>query len=198
MGGGNTSPRVLCFPMHHKKLLLAVLGIVVFVTASYFVVSPYVRNVMEEEESMYALRNKQNPSSTTEIEVEDLESENDLSKEAESENEDIVVTPPVVAKPMKPIVTTPSKSTPAPAPVPKPVEYTEAKVATHNDAESCWTIINGNVYDLTSFVSRHPGGERNILKICGTDGTEAFMSQHGGDARPENILVSLLLGPLTP
>ncbi len=84
MGGGNTSPRVLCFPMHHKKLLLAVLGIVVFVTASYFVVSPYVRNVMEEEESMYALRNKQNPSSTTEIEVEDLESENDLSKEAES------------------------------------------------------------------------------------------------------------------
>lgn len=184
--------------MHHKKLLLAVMGIVVFVTASYYVVSPYARNVMEEEESMYALSNKQNLSSTTEIEVEDLESENDLSKEAESENEEVVLTPPVVPKPMKPIVTIPLKSTPAPALVPKPVVYTEAKVATHNDAESCWTIINGNVYDLTSFVSRHPGGERNILKICGTDGTEAFMNQHGGDARFENILVSLLLGPLMP
>jgi len=183
--------------MHHKKLLLAVLCIIVFVTASYFVVSPYARNAMETGESMYAVSNKQKLSSTTEIKVEDLESESDSTKEAESENKDVVVTPPVVAEPTKPVVTTPPKPTPVPVPAPKPVAYTEAKVATHNDAESCWSIIDGNVYDLTSYISRHLGGEKKILRICGTDGTEDFMGQHGGDAKPERILASLLLGPLT-
>ena len=81
------------------------------------------------------------------------------------------------------------------APAPK-VGYTAAEVAAHGDASSCWTIIAGNVYDLTSFVGEHPGGERNILKICGKDGTAAFEGQHGGQSRPEATLAGFLIGPL--
>ena len=36
--------------------------------------------------------------------------------------------------------------------------YTTTEVAGHNNATSCWTIVNGNVYDLTAWIDLHPGG----------------------------------------
>lgn len=73
--------------------------------------------------------------------------------------------------------------------------YTLAEVAEHGDSSSCWTVISGNVYDLTQFIERHPGGARNILRLCGTDGTDAFLGQHGGQERAENTLDEYLIGP---
>lgn len=78
----------------------------------------------------------------------------------------------------------------------EPAGYTAAEVATHTTQDDCWTIVNGNVYDLTSFISRHPGGESNIMKLCGIDGTATFTAQHGGQGSPESRLESLYLGPL--
>ena len=74
--------------------------------------------------------------------------------------------------------------------------YTLAQVATHADASNCWSVIKGEVYDLTSFIAQHPGGEGNILIICGKDGTDAFSNQHGGQRRPEQILATLKIGTL--
>jgi cytochrome b involved in lipid metabolism len=51
--------------------------------------------------------------------------------------------------------------------------YTLAKVAEHSSESDCWTIIDGNVYDITSYVPRHPGGDE-ILRACGADGTSLF------------------------
>jgi len=75
--------------------------------------------------------------------------------------------------------------------------YTMANVAQHNNASSCWAAINGNVYDLTSWINQHPGGPERILSICGTDGTAAFNGQHAGQSQPANILKNFLLGPLS-
>lgn len=75
--------------------------------------------------------------------------------------------------------------------------YTIADVSTHNSASNCWTVVSGNVYDLTSWISRHPGGEKAILSICGKDGTVAFTGQHSGQEKPEKQLATFLLGPLT-
>jgi cytochrome b involved in lipid metabolism len=36
----------------------------------------------------------------------------------------------------------------------------------HTEEASCWTTVNGIVYDLTAFINKHPGGDKNILKIC--------------------------------
>ena len=74
--------------------------------------------------------------------------------------------------------------------------YTMAQVAAHNSASSCYTAINGSVYDLTSFVSQHPGGASRILSLCGIDGTAAYSSQHGSARRPANELASLKIGTL--
>lgn len=73
---------------------------------------------------------------------------------------------------------------------------TIAAVATHNTAQSCWTVIDGNVYDLTQWISRHPGGERAILGLCGTDGTAAFHGQHKDNQKQADILAGFKIGTL--
>ncbi|MSO29254.1 MAG: cytochrome b5 domain-containing protein [Candidatus Planktophila sp.] len=74
--------------------------------------------------------------------------------------------------------------------------YTLAKVKDNASVTSCWSVINGNVYDLTKWISSHPGGESAILSLCGTDGSAAFASQHAGKSKPESRLAGYLLGPL--
>ena len=71
-----------------------------------------------------------------------------------------------------------------------------ATVASHATATDCWSIVNGNVYDLTQWIPQHPGGAGVIEAMCGTDGTSAYESQHAGQGRPQDILDSFLIGPL--
>lgn len=74
--------------------------------------------------------------------------------------------------------------------------YTMAEVATHNNQSSCWAVINNNVYDLTNWISQHPGGPSKILGLCGTDGSEKFNGQHSGQAQPANALDGFYIGTL--
>lgn len=88
-----------------------------------------------------------------------------------------------------------------PAPATKPVTtgpktYTMAEVAAANSAANCLTVINGSVYNLTDWIDKHPGGDRNILRICGIDGSSAYNRQHGGQSRPEAILADYKVGVL--
>jgi cytochrome b involved in lipid metabolism len=69
-------------------------------------------------------------------------------------------------------------------------------VAAHGTEEDCWTSINGNVYDVSAFFGHHPGGDRNILKLCGKDGTAAFERQHGGSGRANSTLEDFIIGTL--
>ena len=75
--------------------------------------------------------------------------------------------------------------------------YTMAQIAGHNDDKSCWTTIDGGVYDLTSWISQHPGGPEAILSICGIDGSAAFDAQHSGQRKPANELASMKIGTLS-
>ena len=73
---------------------------------------------------------------------------------------------------------------------------TMERVKANNTASSCWTVISGNVYDLTKWISSHPGGSGAIRSLCGTDGTAEFNSQHRGEGTPTARLAGYLLGPL--
>lgn len=73
---------------------------------------------------------------------------------------------------------------------------TAATVASHNSRTSCWSSINGSVYDLTSWIPKHPGGEQAILGLCGVDGSSKFNRKHGGDASKEKILFGFKIGAL--
>jgi cytochrome b involved in lipid metabolism len=57
--------------------------------------------------------------------------------------------------------------------------------------------VSKSVYDLTSYVSSHPGGASAISALCGKDATSAFTGQHGGQSSPTNVLASFKLGTLS-
>ena len=93
------------------------------------------------------------------------------------------------------------KPTPTPSPTPEPEittqsGYTMAKVKENNSASSCWSVINGNVYNLTQWINSHPGGPSVIRGLCGVDGTSSFNGKHRGQGNPTATLASYLLGPL--
>ena len=75
--------------------------------------------------------------------------------------------------------------------------YTMAKVKENNSAASCWSVISGNVYNLTQWINQHPGGPSAIASLCGVDGTASFNAQHRGEGKPTQRLSGYLLGPLT-
>jgi len=79
---------------------------------------------------------------------------------------------------------------------PEEVVLTVAEVAKNNRVSSCWTIINENVYDITSYIPNHPGGEEAISSICGRDGTAQFERQPNHNSLADQNLQRLLLGPL--
>ena len=72
--------------------------------------------------------------------------------------------------------------------------YTMAEVQAAKTPEKCWSAINGKVYDLSAWINKHPGGDKNILKLCGLDGTAAFTGKHGGQAKPEATLAGFEIG----
>ncbi|RVW76779.1 Cytochrome B5-like protein [Vitis vinifera] len=56
--------------------------------------------------------------------------------------------------------------------------YTKAEISLHNKKTDCWIIIKDKVYDVTSYVEEHPGGDA-ILAHAGDDSTEGFFGpQH--------------------
>lgn len=74
--------------------------------------------------------------------------------------------------------------------------YTLSDIAKHASASSCFTTVNNNVYDVTNWVNKHPGGEETILLMCGKDSSSYFNQQHKGERKPENILASFKIGIL--
>lgn len=101
-----------------------------------------------------------------------------------------------------PAATPTPKATPTPTPSPTPTiaktTYTMADVRANATPAKCWSAIDGNVYDLTRWISSHPGGASPIRFLCGIDGTNAFKAQHANQSSPMSRLSSYLLGPLSP
>ena len=102
-------------------------------------------------------------------------------------------TPTVTATPTPTVSSTP---TPTPVVTPSLTGYTMAQVRANNTAKSCWTAIDGYVYNLTNWISAHPGGSGAIMFLCGTDGSNAFKAQHENQSKPAVRLDTYRLGPL--
>jgi len=74
--------------------------------------------------------------------------------------------------------------------------YSMDDVITHKDKQSCWTVVNGNVYDVTTWINQHTGGPEKILFLCGKDGTNNFTNKHSGQEKPEAMLRSFKIGQI--
>jgi len=56
------------------------------------------------------------------------------------------------------------------------------QVLSHGSQSDCWMIIEGHVYDISSYFGSHPGGDQRLLDYCGKDATSAFQSKPGSGA----------------
>lgn len=59
--------------------------------------------------------------------------------------------------------------------------FTTEDVAAHNSRASCWVSRNGKVFDVTSFLQDHPGGDDLILQHAGKDVAEAMQDKEEHD-----------------
>lgn len=72
-------------------------------------------------------------------------------------------------------------------------QFTLKEVAEHKTKKDLYLVIHDKVYDASTFVDEHPGGEEVLLDVAGQDGTEAFEDVgHSDEAR--EILAGLLVG----
>nr|XP_025045548.1 cytochrome b5 reductase 4 isoform X2 [Pelodiscus sinensis] len=73
------------------------------------------------------------------------------------------------------------------------IEVSEEELAKHNKKDDCWICIRGLVYNVTPYMEYHPGGEDELMKAAGTDGTDLFDQVHRW-VNYESMLKECLVG----
>ncbi|GMM37691.1 hypothetical protein DASC09_050160 [Saccharomycopsis crataegensis] len=53
-------------------------------------------------------------------------------------------------------------------------KFTLKDVSNHKTQDDLWMVIHNRVYDVTPFISRHPGGVEVLIDCAGVDATEYF------------------------
>ncbi|KAK3070746.1 hypothetical protein LTR53_009916 [Teratosphaeriaceae sp. CCFEE 6253] len=53
----------------------------------------------------------------------------------------------------------------------------------HDKDDKPWFVVNGEVYDGTPFLEKHPGGAQSIVSAAGLDSTDEFMAIHSETAK---------------
>jgi|GEM_PF-1205508 len=73
------------------------------------------------------------------------------------------------------------------------------QLKTHNLISDCWVGYEGKVYDITSWLTKHPGGVGAILLYCGTatEFEQAFIAKHGKSKVKLFMKVAVYMGDFT-
>ena len=67
----------------------------------------------------------------------------------------------------------------------------------HNTSGNCWIAVHGKVYDVTTFLSDHPGGGEVISSLAGADVSSEFEDvghSDGARRQAEQFFVGILEG----
>lgn len=76
------------------------------------------------------------------------------------------------------------------------IEVTPEELQKHNTRDDCWTCIRGLVYNVTPYMDYHPGGEDELMRAAGIDGTELFDQVHRW-VNYESMLKECLVGRMS-
>ncbi|KAH8090454.1 cytochrome b5 [Filobasidium floriforme] len=66
----------------------------------------------------------------------------------------------------------------------------------HNTKGDAWSAFNGKVYNMSEYARFHPGGEKEMMRVAGRDGTRLFMLTHAWvnvDFMLDNCMVGFLV-----
>jgi cytochrome b involved in lipid metabolism len=66
----------------------------------------------------------------------------------------------------------------------------------HNSKSDCWIVYNNKVYDITSYLPRHPGGPSTITPTCGNTAFDSAFKNYHGTVYESRLLNSAIdMGP---
>ncbi|CAK9819141.1 Cytochrome b5 [Anthophora quadrimaculata] len=74
-------------------------------------------------------------------------------------------------------------------------QFTKSEVASCNSKEKTLIILHDKVYDVTSFLNEHPGGEEILLDHGGKDSSEDF-DDIGHSSEAFELMKNYLVGEL--
>jgi len=77
------------------------------------------------------------------------------------------------------------------------VTPSQLRKMTGRKGKPAWSSFSGKVYNITPYLPFHPGGETELMKAAGRDGTRLFMDVHPW-VNWDNMLGSCLVGVLVP
>jgi cytochrome b involved in lipid metabolism len=84
-------------------------------------------------------------------------------------------------------------SPPAAAPTQAPVAATPmSQLSSHSTPSDCWMAISGNVYNVSAFLSAHPGGAPIMIPYCGKDATAAYNNKGGSGNSHSSAATAML------
>ncbi|NP_001295135.1 cytochrome b5 isoform B [Solanum lycopersicum] len=73
--------------------------------------------------------------------------------------------------------------------------FTMEEASEHNTKDDCWVVIDGKVYDVSSYLDEHPGGDDVLLGVTGQDATDEFEDAgHSKSAR--ELMEKFFIGEL--
>ncbi|KAI9888048.1 MAG: hypothetical protein M1823_000170 [Watsoniomyces obsoletus] len=58
------------------------------------------------------------------------------------------------------------------------LRVSSSQLQKHNKRSDAWTVLNGRVYNVTPYLPFHPGGEPELMRAAGRDGTRLMMEIH--------------------
>jgi len=73
------------------------------------------------------------------------------------------------------------------------------EITKHNSINDCWLLINNKVYNVTSYLTSHPGGVGTISPYCGQEATRAFQTKDRGQSHSSganSLLANYYIGDL--
>lgn len=56
--------------------------------------------------------------------------------------------------------------------------YTLKQISEHKSDDDCWVAVDNRVYNITNWLSRHPGGKSILFNFAGTDCSDEFRTFH--------------------
>ncbi|CCM01512.1 uncharacterized protein FIBRA_03568 [Fibroporia radiculosa] len=77
------------------------------------------------------------------------------------------------------------------------LRVTPSMLKQHNKRDDAWSAFNGKIYNITHYLSYHPGGEKELMRVAGRDGSKLFALTHAW-VNLDYMLDGCLVGFLVP
>ncbi|KAL7412402.1 cytochrome b5-like heme/steroid binding domain-containing protein, partial [Mrakia frigida] len=80
-----------------------------------------------------------------------------------------------------------------------PIRVTPSLLKEHNGRNGidAWSAYQGRVYNITPYMKFHPGGEKELMRSAGRDGTKLFMATHAW-VNMDMMMDACLVGMMVP